>query len=369
MIPEKTARIGYLDSVRGLASLMVVLYHFIGWHFQDRPRLFHGLSIVFNGSDAVSLFFVLSGLVLTYPFFRQEKSQPLQIHYPKFAFARIFRLYPAFLATLLAYTVWMHRHEWDLGLLYGVFIKNNYGFWEEAVMYRNSFPLVGQAWTLAVEMTVSLLVPLFALFLWQNPRHFPYFMIAWVPMGIFFSQFGLHFMLGMLLSYHFETIRDYDIRQAKWYPYRYWLYGLVGVLFSSRHLFELKAPGPTFFYFTNIFLGINAFTYSGIASFLILAKIINSSRIQRWLAVRPLLFLGKISYGMYLLHWGLLYYWLQGHKPWFYAIAGQHAMLAGGLILLSLLGTSLFFSTLLYYFWEKPFIQIGKQLAARIWNR
>ncbi len=366
MAQDKPTRIEYLDSVRGLASLMVVLYHFVGWQFQGRPEWIHGLSIVFNGSDAVSLFFVLSGFVLTYKYFRQDKSLPLQIDYPKYLIGRIFRLYPAFLVTLLVSFLWVNRQQMDGNLLFDVFLKNKRQFWEEAVLYRNSFPLVGQAWTLAVEMTVSVLVPLFALFLWHNPRHFPYLMIVWLPMGIFFSQFGFHFMLGMLLSYHFDAVRNYDLKKAKWYPYRYLLYLLIGVLFSYRHLSALKPLGPTFVYFTETFLGVNAFTYSGIASFFLLAKIVHSPRLQRVLEVGPLLFLGRISYGLYLVHWAVLFYWLNGHRSFFETWAGQQAWL---LMLSVFLAVSVLLSTLLYYGVEKPFISFGKKMAAKAGNR
>ena len=62
---SQRVRLEYLDSVRGIAALMVVFYHFIGWKWAEEPA-FHLSSMIFNGSDAVSFFFVLSGLVLLF---------------------------------------------------------------------------------------------------------------------------------------------------------------------------------------------------------------------------------------------------------------------------------------------------------------
>jgi peptidoglycan/LPS O-acetylase OafA/YrhL len=59
-----TNRIQYLDSIRGLAALSVVIFHCISNHWGYRTDAKISF-LLFNGSDAVSLFFVLSGLVLT----------------------------------------------------------------------------------------------------------------------------------------------------------------------------------------------------------------------------------------------------------------------------------------------------------------
>ena len=71
----KSNRITYLDSIRGLSALSVVIYHVIqahwGWHLWAKITC-----IFINGSDAVSMFFVLSGLVLALQF-KYLKTQKL----------------------------------------------------------------------------------------------------------------------------------------------------------------------------------------------------------------------------------------------------------------------------------------------------
>ncbi len=82
---------GYLDSARGIAAIIVMIYHFINWKF-DKEIGIKIISIVFTGSDAVSFFFVLSGFVLSYKYINQN--EPLDIR--KYYISRLFRLWPAF---------------------------------------------------------------------------------------------------------------------------------------------------------------------------------------------------------------------------------------------------------------------------------
>ncbi|MGB1217754.1 MAG: acyltransferase family protein [Saprospiraceae bacterium] len=97
-----------MDSVRGIAALMVVFYHFIGWHWGERVE-YHLASIVFNGSDAVSFFFVLSGFVLSFKYFQRGG----ELNIKKYTFNRVLRLYPAFIVAVL-----MNFFYWYRGLIY-----------------------------------------------------------------------------------------------------------------------------------------------------------------------------------------------------------------------------------------------------------
>ena len=63
----------YLDSARGIAALMVFISHYTGYvyNFQN-PRNIGIYCLLFNGNDAVSFFFVLSGFVLSYKYIIQQ---------------------------------------------------------------------------------------------------------------------------------------------------------------------------------------------------------------------------------------------------------------------------------------------------------
>jgi peptidoglycan/LPS O-acetylase OafA/YrhL len=107
--PQKAPRIAYLESIRGLAALQVLLLHFFG---AFAPNLVYGLPgsapiagaihlsplfFLYDGCSAVYIFFVLSGYVLTRSFERHLARPSSQI------LGRVIRLgLPALAATLVA---------------------------------------------------------------------------------------------------------------------------------------------------------------------------------------------------------------------------------------------------------------------------
>lgn len=87
------------------------------------------------------------------------------------------------------------------------------------------------------------------------------------------------------------------------------------------------------------------------------------------LSMKPLLFLGRISYGLYIVHWYFLFNVLQ-HRywPWMerYHWSGEKTHLMIGLAALVL---SIVAATVLHYAVEKPFIRYGRYWAAKAKER
>ncbi|MGL4420376.1 MAG: acyltransferase family protein, partial [Gemmataceae bacterium] len=98
--PHRPPPIPALTSVRGLAALLVVLYHF----GNDLCTLFPSLRILEplwrHGHFAVPFFFMLSGYVL-YRNYAPGFATLRRREYARFLVARLARIYPVHLATLL----------------------------------------------------------------------------------------------------------------------------------------------------------------------------------------------------------------------------------------------------------------------------
>lgn len=173
--PEATTatRIRGLDGLRGLAALMIFLYH--AWGHSGFPEI----TVVIGSHSSIDLtlyaqfigqgvaiFFVLSGFLLSLPFWRELQGGPplrLSIFFKK----RFLRIYPAYLIVVLV-----------LGLVYDVahplisrvimvvshlLLLHNL---TEATIYNISAPL----WSVATEFQLYIALPLIFLALKKQRR-------------------------------------------------------------------------------------------------------------------------------------------------------------------------------------------------------
>jgi len=160
-----TNRFYSLDVLRGFAALSVVLGHFV----VDGVTSVNGgipqasqLASVWNFSFiyAVDFFLVLSGFILTHSYFHR-----MELSFKDFTLRRFLRLYPLHFVTLLA-TIGLYL-IFDLGLkkepvlLHLLFVQN-LGFGPSGL------PLNVPAWTISIEFWLN--VALFAVLLFVRPN-------------------------------------------------------------------------------------------------------------------------------------------------------------------------------------------------------
>lgn len=90
-----------MDGLRGIAALMIVVYHAFTESGNPEWRIFGGfnvLRIVHDGWCGVNLFLVLSGFCLFWPYARDERRR---MEFGKFMQKRFWRIVPAYYASLL----------------------------------------------------------------------------------------------------------------------------------------------------------------------------------------------------------------------------------------------------------------------------
>ena len=356
-------RIDYLDSIRGLAAFSVVIYHALHGHWAYLKSV-KTASILINGSDAVSLFFVLSGIVLSLKYLPANKEEvPLQ--YPKYVVARILRIYPPLMVIVLIHYIYQYGAGSGVDFwLFDTLIHNNNRLWENMLLMRGIHDLYTPSWSLGVEMAFSLLLPFLIILIRKDRRYFIYLLIAGFFVGKnYLSIFILHFGLGILIAYYFEDIRKLNLTQYKAYKYR-WLIGLlVLAMYSLRHIDKLSPFGSTIRYFMENILYLDFFHFSGVASAVMLAYTIHSTGLQQKLQVKPLLFLGKISYSLYLTHWLVIQVFMDNYTQLFAPLNNEVNELFVFLAVTTIL--SLVFATIFYYLIEKPVISFGKKVLKK----
>ena len=315
--PFPTARLEFIDGLRGLAMLMVLLFHcwtFGGqWH-ADIPLGHHTanlFSIFGIGHIGVGLFLVLSGFCLYWPFVKGgARREPTLWEFAKKRCRRILPPYYIALAIFGAVALFETRHSASGAT--PLTVLKSLGM--HLVMLHNMragtfFDLNGSFWSLALEFHLYILFPIFVAALARFPARmvllavllftsgFRFLVIhvgqstddAWVNV-LTYSVFGrcLEFLLGMIAakflarraapgSRRFLTLADGAL-----------IAGILVLMLAGRHqgLVEVfKAALSGFAFFALLLLASRP-----------------GSLLNRWLSSRVMVTLGVFSYSVYLIH-------------------------------------------------------------------
>lgn len=347
-----------LDSLRGAAAMMVVLNHFFLASYstgrsEDLVRLF--ADPLQNGPAAVILFFLLSGFVLSIPVWR-EKPQSYRV----FLTRRVCRIYIPYLFALglsvagcaifanrsvhglseWFYKTWTGPVQWRLVLKHVLFIGPSYNVRE----FNTAF------WTLIIEMRVSIIFPLFLLLM----RRLSLFsaMILCVITQIIGSAAETYCPPLQIIGWTSLFIAGAIVaREVNCAPRR------LADIFSSR-LVALSCITAFLFanYLTKWLPG-----WESVAHYLCIAGALGTlcaalynHELRAILHTRAMLFVGKISYSLYLLHATVLYVTLH-----------LYSTLHKSLLFLFYLGASIIAAALSYSLAEVPAIELGRRLTSR----
>ncbi|MGH8780380.1 acyltransferase family protein [Paraburkholderia sp.] len=301
-----------LDALRGIAALMVVINHFVllgplAW-VPKTP-----LRVVALGHEAVLLFFTLSGFVLTL----QLRSRH-GITYRNYLIKRICRIYLPYLAVLIitfsivnALTV--HPVKWAGGWFNAVWSGPFTGTEiTDHLLFIGQYKagqMIPVIWSLIYEMRISLIMPLVVFCLARAPASACVVAALAVSMLAFAlvpraGASSANFDGDWAMTAHYLGIfiagATLALHQPAW---RQWL--------ATGRRTEAALAGSLVLYFVSrstmsVMSGaIGQFIFdwcvaAGAAG--IICTAIVSSRFAAVLAMRPVAFLGTISYSLYLTH-------------------------------------------------------------------
>jgi len=320
MFPKNAEQHRYpeLDSLRGLAALVVVFYHFvlmwpplldslnpIQWHGIHLTLLLHPL---YTGHESVMLFFVLSGLVLSFPYIR-GRDQP----YPIFLTRRILRIYGPYLGALalsiFGAAIWHGNHghrilAWSKPVR-ATLVLQHIAFL--GVYDWNQFNFV--IWSLIDEMRISIIFPFLALLV-LRVRTSTALLLAvaasFVAMIAVRNQpelsdtsnvmMTLHyvafFILGILLAMHLKKVSD----RFRSFP----IAVQAGIFVAAFLLYNFTGPLALLHDSRPLFMAADWFVAIGAMGYIVVG--LSAPVAQRLLTSTVPRFLGKISYSLYLIH-------------------------------------------------------------------
>ena len=283
MIGAARQRLNQLDALRGLAAMAVVLFHFSTRLSELYPQAAPQAWSLPMGHLGVNLFFIISGFVIFMTI--ERTARPTD-----FVVSRVSRLYPAYwVAILLTFCI---THALTLP---GKTVPLTTAL-ANGLMFHGFFrvPHVdGVYWTLEVELLFYALI--LALF------------VGGCLAKVHRVLLGL---LALRLAYHFAAVwwgqdwswtvfRLLNLRNIAWFALGICCYQWVQPRSERKHAALAR-------YTAGAALLSLALTESALAGLLGLAfsvTVLAAARGQlRWLEARPFVWLGAISYPLYLLH-------------------------------------------------------------------
>jgi peptidoglycan/LPS O-acetylase OafA/YrhL len=296
-----------LESLRGIAALIVVLYH-VTW----RTHFSHW-GLVRNGYLMVDFFFVLSGFVIFHAYGdRIAKVSDLW----RFLVSRFFRLYPLHLATLLCFLL-IEIAKWTVvrfqvaQIASAPFSTNNAGSFFANLLMLQGFGFSGEpawnvpSWSISVEFWIYILFAWLVLAAHRFDGRF--------AQGALQAGATMLLLVGLLTTYqivhgltavgHFAFFRGLlGFFSGVWMR---WLYAVLRVRrFDPKLLsFALSAAGLIALAF--LFMkqsGPSDLLCIPLFSAIVLIAALGGNNAPRLLRNPHLLAIGTISYSIYMVH-------------------------------------------------------------------
>lgn len=290
-------RIVFLDGLRGIAILLVVLYHTYSNAWVKFVPFFapsFEFPLVKFGDLGVPLFFLISGFVITMSLERCQS-------FSEFIFKRWLRLFPAMLIAtiliLLTANLFPFRPLGEVRLISAIsgltFISPTFFDW---MFNKHQGMLEGGFWSLFVEVK--------------------FYIVA----GLIYFKFGqkkmINALLAMFLCYTVFDVLKTQLNQdlpayiyiiLNWSDFKYCGWFASGALFYRFFMYKHKAS-----FAAALFLALlSARNWGGLMTstmmvFLVIiglfACAMFSHQLQRMLSSKLLTFFGYISYPLYLIH-------------------------------------------------------------------
>ena len=287
----KRERIFYLDFIRALAVVLILLTHYNALFLYMNPQPLDKVVITYRicnlyiGDFGVSLFFIISGAALMYVY---EEKCNLATFYKK----RFLSIYPMFwLAYIIAFVIQkLVYHASYAGIPKQNFIYTILGFDSYFSGTKQTFVIVGE-WFLGCIILVYILFPLLRWGVNKHPGTFTAALILLYLLAIVCYQTGLskaELVVVRLPEVFFGMIYMKYFRKTNWKV----ALGALAVLIANTIL------SPAFN--SNI-----QTTYVGIAAFLVLTFIAKYMECGVVKAICS--FLSKYSYAIFLIHHFIIY--------------------------------------------------------------
>lgn len=358
-------KLNYIDVLRGIAILGVLMVHCGQYGHNDFIPVTIA-NIIGNGANGVQLFYIASAFTLFLSMNRRNENEK----YPKLNFfiRRFFRIAPLYYIGIFYY-LWQDgfgSRYWlgdqDLvttaNILSNIFFVHGFNpYWINSV--------VPGGWSIAVEMLFYCIAP-FLFVKIKNVRVAYLFVLVTLV---------LRLVLDILLHkiHLIESDRLWNEYLFFYFPSQLPIFAL-GIFFYYivQEGYDIKIAPPALL-LTSFLLILHIIGFSLLPIYFIFGIVfvlfgIAISKINYKILENPvLLYIGKVSYSMYLVHFGVLY-WLTKFDLVDFIVVNNSisAIINYCLRFVVLVSISILFSTISYQLIELPGQRIGQRIIHKL---
>lgn len=356
---EKEQHIKWLDGLRGLAIVLVLIGHFFIKYY-----------ICNAGWIGVNLFFILSGYLITGRLFWHAVKDGGRFYFRNFYGRRVLRIFPLYYACLIAFFVILPFLYGKYSFYFGRLYEEQWWYWAYLSNWRivlQMYPdnhILDTLWSLAVEEQFYLVWPFLFLYM------------AWADRKIVIGCLWLLSIVVRVLSHqpyflYYNTLTAAEpllmgallciLEKEGRLPLdgSFVICLVVAAILGLTGIFAVNGD------LTNTNEGLMRWGYTGVDILLtfLLYKLIVKGMGTEWLrgifSWRWLRWMGERSYGFYIFHWFIL----QMLVAKWYAMGRASGMedgiasiisTAGGILLMLVLGSCS------YRYFERPLLRFKK---------
>lgn len=383
------------DGIRALACLAVIGHHINQRLAMEAQSNFikELQSFFLMGNTGVSVFFVLSGFLLSYPFWKKYLDNKSFPSIKDYAIKRAARIMPGFyiaLVTSMAVILLLKIDTPDFGVRFLAGFTFMAGF-----NYKTFFPsdINGPLWSISFEVFCYFIMPLFMFGLYKisgKKRSFTKGILFWVGASIVtfignalihqyltpddfqrgwqygneggakywmpnYNVVGFfeHFTIGIFAAG--ITVKLFSVKESLSKMHKYYLFDFIGavslissfiLLYLFRHTPEFSYSfqnQPYFYPFYTLLIGIALIALS---QSIIVGRFVDNFFFR---------YTAKVSFGLYIWHYLFIYIvsylWVKD-----YQYMGVYSLSRWAMVSLAIIVVSYITATLSYEFIEKPII-------------
>lgn len=291
-----------VDGLRTIAVIPVILFHL-------------GYNWISGGYFGVDVFFVISGFLITSIILKDVASGTFSMQ--DFWLRRVRRILPAIITVIIATLIIAPFVIFNTDIialvfdsLAAMFSYANFSAWFKLGDYwgaaaENSFFL--HAWSLSVEEQFYLFYPLFILLIYKLKLSIPKWLF--IVVIISFIAFLIGSFLSPIATFYLLPTRAWELASG----------GLLAALFNSDILQKERIKRSSFYTIIGVTLilssyfiftgndGVNIFAILPVlGAVLIIAFASENNFVGQFLGSPSIVFIGKISYSLYLWHWPII---------------------------------------------------------------